>query len=170
MKPWAYAVIILALIAAVGAVYAKGHSSGYDKRDQEVQREIISAQEDARLKEEAKWTLAVEAALNSTKTEEVIVEKIREVEIEIPTVVERIVELTPECADLGIEYAGLLNDQVRAANSLQVPEIAASLVDRMPGLGGVPIWQHRGSSVGAWPQYGSGGNLQAKALGPNQIH
>ena len=129
MKPWAYVIIILAVLAAFGGTYAKGHSSGYDKKEAEVQAEILAAQEATRSEEAAKWAAAVRAAQDSVRVEEVIVETIREVEIEIPTVVERIVTERPQCRDLGAEYAGLLNDQVRAANSLPDPEPAPGVVD-----------------------------------------
>ena len=109
---------------------AKGiHSAGYNKRDVEVQQDILDAQEKARSDEEAKWKQTVANAEAQIVIEERIVEKIREVEIEIPTVVKEIVTLTPECADLGPAYAGLLNNQVRAANRVQSPEAAGNVVD-----------------------------------------
>ncbi len=120
MKIWAYVALAAMIIAAAG-VAAKGlHSAGYNKRDQEVQQDIIDAQVRAAEEAEARWSAAVIAATEAIRVEEVIVERIREVEIEIPIVVERIVELTPECADLGPAYAGLLNNQVRAGNGIQI--------------------------------------------------
>lgn len=132
MKPWAYLAIIVALVAFVSSVYGMGKSAGYDKREAEVKEEIMAAQERTRLLEEKKWAKAVKAAQDSIKTEEIIVEKIRVVEKEIPRVVEKIVTLTPECADLGTEYAGLRNDQVRAANSLQDTEAGLPVDPEVP--------------------------------------
>ena len=132
MKPWAYLAIIVAILAAFGATYAKGHSSGYDARDKQVQQEIIDAQQAARNAEAEIWKNTIAASEAEIIIEERIVEVIREVEIEIPRVVERIVELTPECADLGIDYAGLLNNQVRASNGVQSPGTTAPLDDPMP--------------------------------------
>ena len=129
MKPWAWLAIIVVLVAAFGATYAKGHSSGYDKRNVEIQNEILEAQERTRLEEEAKWAAAVKAAQENIRTEEIIVENIRVVEKEIPKIIEKIVTLTPECSDLGPDYARLLNDQIRAANSLQSPEPTPSVDD-----------------------------------------
>ena len=129
MKPWAYLLIVAAVLAAFGSTYAVGHSAGYDKRVGEIQEEILDAVAAARLEEEKLWKEIVAAAEAEIVIEERIVETIREVEIEIPTVVERIVELTPECADLGSSFAGLLNDQVRAGNGVQSPEPAAPLDD-----------------------------------------
>lgn len=123
MKVWAYVVLVTALIAFVGSVYGMGHSKGYEKRDNEVQLQIIKAQEDARLEEAAKWEIVVANTKGSVETVEVIVEKVRVVEKRIPEVVETIVTLTPECADLGDGYARLRNDQIRAANSVRDTEV-----------------------------------------------
>ena len=122
MKIWAYVIIVTLVIGGAGAAAKSIHSAGYNKRDQEVQQDIIDAQEFARQDEETKWKATVAAAEAQIIIEERIVEKIREVEIEIPTVVEKIVTITPECVDLGTDYARLLNDQVRAANRVQSPE------------------------------------------------
>ena len=129
MKPWAWLAIIVAIIAAFGATYAKGHSSGYDKRDQQVQQDIIEAQELARSEEEQRWRDTVAAAEAQIVIEERIVEKIRVVEKEIPRVVREVVVRNPDCADLGDAYAGLLNDQVRASNGVQSPATADPLAD-----------------------------------------
>ena len=129
MKIWAYFAIFALVIGAAGAAAKSIHSAGYNKRDREVQQDILDAQESARRDEAEKWEQTVAAAEGTVIIEEKIVEKIRVVEKEIPKVVERIVELTPECADLGAEYAGLLNDQVRAANRTQSPEVADQLDD-----------------------------------------
>lgn len=130
MKPWAWALIILAVISAIGGTYAAGHSSGYDKREAELNQEILAAEEAARLDERNKWAAAVKAAEESIRVETQIVEKIREVEVEVPKVVREIVEVNPECRDLGVDYARLLNSQVRASNGTAEP---ASGLD-----GGVP--------------------------------
>lgn len=132
MNPWAYVALVVAVIAAFGGAYAKGHSAGYAKSQDEIQQSIIEAQTAARFEEAKRWKAALDAAEANVRVEEVIVEKIREVEVEIPTVVERIVEVRPECRDLGAEYAGLLNNQVRAANSVPDTEPAAGVVDGMP--------------------------------------
>ena len=133
MKVWAYVAIIISVLAAFGATYAKGHSSGYDKKEGEVQQSILDAQENARKTEEQKWSAAVAAAQANTRIEERIVEKIHIVEKEVPRVVKEIIEVNAECRDLGPAYSGLLNDQVRAANSLQSTEAPPGLDDRVPG-------------------------------------
>ena len=120
MKIWAYLAIFVLVIGAAGAAAKSIHSAGYNKRDREVQQDIIDAQIQAAADAEARWSASVVAATQAIRVEERIVEKIREVEIEIPKVVERIVELTPECADLGPAYAGMLNNQVRAGNGIQI--------------------------------------------------
>jgi len=128
MKIYAYLAIIALLLTGAGVAAKSIHSAGYNKRDQEVQQDILDAQEAARISEEERWRASVIAATEAIAIEERIVEKIRVVEKEIPKVVERIVTVTPECADLGPDYARLLNDQVRAANRVQSSE-AATPVD-----------------------------------------
>lgn len=132
MKIWAY-VILAGLILGGAAAAAKAiHSAGYNKRDVEVQQDILDAQEQARKDEEEKWRDTVAAAEATIVVEERIVEKIRVVEREIPRVVERIVEVTPECIDLGPDFAGLLNDQIRASNSVPSPETPPGVVEGVP--------------------------------------
>lgn len=120
MKAWAWAIIALAVIGAIGGVYAKGHAAGYNKRDLEAQKEIVQAQVDSAENLLASFEAGQAATEATIVVEEKIVEKIREVEVEVPTVVEQIVEVTPECADLGDAYAGLLNNQVSAGNGIQI--------------------------------------------------
>ena len=120
MKIYVYIAFFVLLVTAAGAAAKSIHTAGYNKRDREVQQYIIEAQMRAEVEAEARWSASVVAATEAIRVEERIVEKIREVEILVPTVVERIVELTPECADLGPQYAGLLNDQVRASNGIQI--------------------------------------------------
>jgi len=120
MKIWAYWAIFVLVIGAAGTAAVSIHSSGYNKRDREVQQDIINAQIKAEEDAEAYWAASVIAATQAIRIEERIVERIREVEILVPTIVERIVEITPDCADLGPAYAGLLNNQIRAGNEIQI--------------------------------------------------
>ena len=120
MKIWAYVALAALLIGAAGAAAKSLHSAGYNQRDREVQQDIIDAQVKAEEDAEARWAASVVAATQAIRIEERIIERIREVEILVPTIVERIVELTPECSDLGDAYAGLLNDQIRAGNGIQI--------------------------------------------------
>ena len=122
MKVWGYVALAVALIAAIGGAFRWAYASGYDKRDLEVVQDIIDAQEATKLEEAEKWQIVVDAAEGSVIVEEKIVEKIRVVEKRIPFEVVKIVTLTPECADLGDGYAGLRNDQIRAANSVRDSE------------------------------------------------
>lgn len=120
MKVWAYVVLagvlITGLTVGIRAIYA----AGYNDRDQEVQQSIIDAQQHAVAEFERGYSEAAAATEATIVVEERIVEKIREVEIEVPKIIEHIVELTPECKYLGPAYAGLLNNQVRAGNGIQI--------------------------------------------------
>lgn len=126
MKVWAYLIILFLIIGAVSAAAKSFYSAGYNKRDQEVQQDIINAQQLAAVEAEARWSASVVAATQAIRIEERIVEQIREVEVLVPTIVDRIVEVVPECADLGLAYAGLLNNQIRAGNGVQAPPITSS--------------------------------------------
>ena len=129
MKPWAYAAIVLAVLAAFGGTYAKGYSSGYAEKENEVQGEILEAVAKAEQDRDNQWAAAVAAAQENIRVEERVVTEIQYVEKEIPKVVKEIVTVRPECRDLGPDYAGLLSNQVRAANGLQSPPAPASVVD-----------------------------------------
>lgn len=129
MKIYVYLALAVLLIGAAGASAKALHTAGYNKRDLEVQQSILDAQETARKDEEQKWRDTVAAAEGQIVIEEKIVEVIREVEKKIPVVVDRIVVERPECADLGPDYAGLLNDQIRAGNSVQGTEASDNVDD-----------------------------------------
>ena len=129
MKIYVYLALAVLLITSAGVAAKSIHTAGYNKRDNEVQQEILEAQEKARSEEEQKWRDTVAAAEGQIVIEEKIVEKIRVVEKEIPRVVKEIVTINPECGDLGPDYARLLNDQVRAGNSLSGAETTPGVVD-----------------------------------------
>ena len=129
MKIWAYVIlaglIITGITVGINAIYA----AGYNARDLEVQQEIIEAQKKAADKAVADWKETVEQAESEIVIEEKIVERIRIVEKEIPKIVKEIVEVKPECSNLGIDYARVRNNQIRAANNREDPEPSATLVN-----------------------------------------
>lgn len=118
MKIWAVVIILSLLSGSALGMWKSGYNRGYDKRDAEVQQEIIDAQEAARAEAEEFWKQALADAEAQVIVEERIVTEIREVEKKIPQVVEKIVEVRPECNDLGPDFISVLNDQIRAANSV----------------------------------------------------
>lgn len=129
MKAWGYAAIVMSVLGTLVGGLRWAYTAGYEKRDNEARTEILDAVAEAVELEAAEWAKAVEAAEAQIIVEEKIVEKIRVVEREIPKVVETV---RFECRNLGADYAGLLNDQVRAANNLPSPETP-------PGVdGGLP--------------------------------
>ena len=134
MKIWAYIILATILIGGVGAGWNAAHSSGYNKRDAEIRADAIWAQNEAIEKGIAAWVKTIGQAEAVIIIEEVIVEKIREVEKRIPYAVEKIVEIAPDCADLGDDYARVLNDQINASNSRQAPstDVAPGVVTEMP--------------------------------------
>lgn len=109
-------ILIVSLLGArwgFVAIHDAGFNAAVVQQKELIQDAREQATEDARIK----WQKLVDEAEGQIIVEDRIVEVIREVEVEIPTVVERIVEVHPECNDLGLEFAGLLNKQVNAGNS-----------------------------------------------------
>lgn len=113
----AWAVIVMMLVFACRQVYKAGYNAATAEQD----RLIQEAKDEARAAEQAFWKEAVERAEANIRTEEVIVERIKEVEKKIPIVVDRIVEIQPECAELPADFVGLLNDQIRAGREPDNP-------------------------------------------------
>jgi hypothetical protein len=90
------------------------YEAGWNDHKVATQQGAIEEQNKAIEKRMAEWIATQAAAEPVIITEEKIVEKIRVVTKEVPKVVEKFV--AAECRDLGPEYAGLLNDAVRASN------------------------------------------------------
>jgi len=134
MKIYAYVIIVLAVIAALGTASAFIHDAGYNKRDAEIRDDAVIAQNEAIDKRMAEWVETQAQAEPVIVVEEKIVEVIHEVEKRIPFEVEKIVTVTPECADLGDDYAGVLNAQIDASNARE-----DGVTDPAPGVvAGVP--------------------------------
>lgn len=117
MKIYAYVAVVLALIGFSYWAHGKIYDSGYTDAVAEMQEQAIERQNEAIEAARAEWELTAAAAEREIVIEERIVEVIREVEREIPTVVERIVEVTPECADLGPDFLGVFNAAISASNN-----------------------------------------------------
>lgn len=126
MKIWAYVALATLIIAAVGTAFRATYKAGYNTRDVEIRNGAIAAQNAAIEKGVQDWIRTQELAEPVIVTEERIVEKVRVIEKEIPKIVKEIVTVTPQCRDLGADYAELLNQQVRASNSHQVEDTDAT--------------------------------------------
>lgn len=117
IKIWAYLGIIVALLGgakwAHSSIYKAGWNAAVVEQEALVQQARDQAAEEARIK----WQALVDAAEGQIVIEEKIVEVIRVVNKEIPKVVEKIVEVKPECNDLGPDVAGLLTLQALASHS-----------------------------------------------------
>jgi len=129
VKIWAYIILAGMIIGAVTTAYKVIDKNGYDRAVKEQQAAGIKAQNKAIEKRMKEWIDTQAAAKPVIIIEEKIVEKIRVVTKEVPRVVERIITIKPECNDLGVEYAGLLNSAVRASNQRGDP--GASTADSM---------------------------------------
>lgn len=134
MKIWAYVALATILIAAIGAGSKFLYDAGYTERDNEIKDELIEQQNAAIQKGIEDWIETQEAAEAEIIVEEKIVEKIRVVEKEVPKVVEKIVEVKPECRDLGSDVQRVFNDAIDAANRTVQVDAAAELVTALSSV------------------------------------
>ncbi len=119
MKVYAYVALAVVLIGGAKWAHSSTFSAGWNAAVVEQSALIQDAREDAVAKALTEWQNTARLAAANIVVEERIVEVIRVVEKEIPKIVERIVELTPECNDLGSDFAGLLNAQVDSGADIQ---------------------------------------------------
>lgn len=134
MKPWAYVIILTLIVGAISAVYSKGHNAGYDKAKQEETESRLEYIEEEVARRTQEWIETQGQAEVVIEYRDRIVTEIEYVDREIPTYIDRIIEVKPECARLPT-LAELLNKQIRAANgeSLQDADPPAELVDGVSG-------------------------------------
>lgn len=119
MKIWAYLALAVVMIGGAKWAHSTTYNAGWNAAVVEQTVLIQNAQNDAVAKALTEWQKTAALAEREIVIEERIVEVIRVVEKEIPVVVERIVTITPECSDLGDDFAGLLNAQVNSIPGLQ---------------------------------------------------
>jgi len=129
VRIYGYLALAVALIVAAGAAYRAINDAGYNRAIVEMQEASIKAQNEAIEKRMDEWIATQDKAEVIIKIEEKIVEKIRVVTKEVPKIIKEFI--VAECRDLGPEYAGVLNNQVRASNnatdSTATPGMDASL-------------------------------------------
>ena len=116
-----YAYVALAIVVIGGAKWAHSAiwNAGWNAAIVEQTEAIRDAQDEAVAKARTEWENTAVIAETEIVIEERIVEVVRVIEKEIPKIVERIVEIAPDCADLGDDFAGLLNAQIRAGADIQ---------------------------------------------------
>jgi len=114
VKVGSYLAIIVAVLGFAKWAHSAIYDSGWNAAVVEQGVLIQAAKDDAVELARQEWEATAGIAETQIVVEERIVEVIREVEKRIPTVVERIVTVTPECNDLGADFAGLLNAQVNS--------------------------------------------------------
>jgi hypothetical protein len=117
LKIWAYVALAATLIGAASFAYSRVYRAGYNAAIIVQQQIAIKRQNVAIVEARLEWEATAAAAEVEIRIEERIVERIRVVEREIPVVVERIVEVTPECNDLGPEFLRVYNDAIRASHN-----------------------------------------------------
>lgn len=117
MKIGLYLAIIMVVSGGLKWAHSTTYTAGWNAHQIEVDAMIVSAKDEAVETARLEWESTRGVAEKEIVYEERIVERIRIVEKLIPTIVEKIVEFRPECRDLGDDFAGLLNAQVRARSS-----------------------------------------------------
>lgn len=120
IKIWAYLAIIVAVLGGMKWAHSAVYKSGWDAAIVEQEQLIQEVREQATADARTKWQKLVDEAAGQIVVEERIVEVIREIEKEIPVVVEKIVTVKPECADLGPDIAGLLNAQINSGGGGEI--------------------------------------------------
>ena len=108
--------IITVLLGAAWKALASAEQAGYDRAGVEFAEALDVVRANAAQDVEDNWRAAQVIAGAETDIEIQIVEKIRIVEREIPTYIERIVEVKPECRDLP-ELGSLFSIQAAASNN-----------------------------------------------------
>lgn len=116
MKIYAYVALAVVLLGGLKYAHSTTYSAGWNAAIVEQEAAIQDAQNEAVAKARQEWENTASIATDNIVIEERIVEVERIIEKKIPTIVERIVTVTPECNDLGPDFAGLLNEQVRAGS------------------------------------------------------
>lgn len=114
LKIWAYLGIIVVVLGGLKWAHSSVYQSGFDAAVVQQGQLIQDAREEATKEAAAKWQILVDEAKGQIVIEERIVEVIREIEKEIPVVVETV---KLECRDLGPDVLRLLNEQINASGS-----------------------------------------------------
>jgi hypothetical protein len=134
VKVIALGVIATVLVFGVRGAYKTAWQSGYDAAQLEVSRDVQKRIADGVERAREQWENLTDIAETQIVTETEIVEVERIVEKEIPVVVEKIIERTPECDDLGDDFARLLNAQVTAGASANQPPVRENSADTDAGM------------------------------------
>lgn len=130
----AFGVIGVAAIVGIRSAYQTAYQAGYDAAQLEVSRGIQARIDAAVERERQQWENLTEIAEDTMIAELQIVEVERSVEKQIPGVVEKIVEHTPECNDLGDDFVGLLNAQVNASTAANSPNLRENSAEPDAGM------------------------------------
>ncbi len=142
MKLYLIGGLALALMAFSYWAYGQVYDSGYGAAVSKMQEDAIRRQNDAIASARAEWELTVSVAEVEIIVEERIVEKIRVIERKIPFLVTKIVEVRPECGDLGPDFLGLFNEAISASNSrgAEDPTVTTQLDYTLQGDAVSQIW------------------------------
>lgn len=162
LKPFLYVGLAIAVMGFARWAYSAVYNSGYGAAQIAFQQLAIEQQNDAIADARLRWEADQEAAGKQIVVEERVVEKIKIVREEIPVVVERIVEITPECADLGPDFLVLYNAAINAANSGSAgsPDTEPGPDEALRPDGASGFGRTGGDFAYAHREYGEGGSLR----------
>jgi hypothetical protein len=116
MKIYIYLAAIIFGVISGKLAYSAIYKSGWNAAVVEQSELIKQAKDDAVANARAEWETTAAIASDNIVVEERIVEVEKIVEKKIPQIVERIVEVKPECNHLGFDFVGLLNEQVHSGS------------------------------------------------------
>ena len=162
LKPLLYVGLAIAVMGFARWAYSAVYNSGFGAAQIQFQQMAIEQQNDAIEAARLRWEADQEAAGKQIVVEERIVERIKIVREEIPMVVERIVEITPECSDLGPDFLGLYNAAINASNSGSAgsPDTEPSPDEALRPDGGSGFGATNRDFAYAYGEYGEGGNVR----------
>ena len=124
MRVYAYVALSVVLIAAGKWAHSSVYDSGYNAAVVKQQEEIQIIKDEAIAQAKLEWDATVVVGEAEIIREEIIVEKIRVVEREVPRIIKEIVTVTPECSSIP-QLASLFGQQARASNGGAVADTDA---------------------------------------------
>mgnify|MGYP000727102770 CR=1 FL=1 len=109
-----FAGILTSLLAAAWTTYDKIWTAGYNEAIIKIQTDNAKTVEGAVKRAQEQWEASAAAAATQLQAEDKISRGLRDVEKEIPVVVETV---APGCRNLGPGILGMYNDAINAANN-----------------------------------------------------
>lgn len=117
---WLRVVAVISILGFCYWCYKQGERVGYTEAIVSQQEHVLEQQNRAVDRARKEWELTQSSTTAEVIVEEKIVEKIRVIEKMVPEVIEKIVEVTPDCADLGPDFQRVFNQAITAGDSGEI--------------------------------------------------